>query len=47
MAKDAGRDWRQMGAIDVKGRVAGFTGPKWTSGLATGRDRTSPLRAIC
>lgn len=30
MAKDAGREWRQMGAVDVKGRVAGFTGPKCT-----------------
>jgi uncharacterized Ntn-hydrolase superfamily protein len=30
MDKDAGREWRQMGAVDAKGRVAGFTGPKCT-----------------
>jgi uncharacterized Ntn-hydrolase superfamily protein len=30
MDKDAGREWRQMGAIDVKGRAAGYTGPKCT-----------------
>src|SRR5262249_36739319 len=30
MVKDAGREWRQMGAVDVKGRVAGYTGPKCT-----------------
>ena len=43
MSKDAGREWRQMGAIDVKGRVAGFTGPKCTywSGDRQGRNYTT------
>jgi uncharacterized Ntn-hydrolase superfamily protein len=43
MAKDAGREWRQMGAIDVKGRVAGYTGPKCTfwSGDRQGRNYTT------
>lgn len=43
MSKDAGREWRQMGAVDVKGRVAGFTGPKCTfwSGDRQGRNYTT------
>jgi uncharacterized Ntn-hydrolase superfamily protein len=30
MGKDAGREWRQMGVLDAKGRVAGYTGPQCT-----------------
>ena len=30
MSKDAGRDFRQMGAVDAKGGVAAFTGPECT-----------------
>jgi uncharacterized Ntn-hydrolase superfamily protein len=30
MSKDAGREFRQMGAVDAQGRVAGFTGPECT-----------------
>lgn len=43
MAKDAGHEWRQMGAVDVKGRVAGFTGPKCTywSGDRQGKNYTT------
>lgn len=43
MSNDAGRDWRQMGAVDVKGRVFGFTGPKCTlwSGDRQGRNYTT------
>ena len=43
MGKDAGRDWRQMGVIDAKGRGAGFTGPKCTywSGDRQGQNYTT------
>jgi uncharacterized Ntn-hydrolase superfamily protein len=43
MGKDAGREWRQMGAVDVTGRVAGFTGPKCTlwSGDRQGKHYTT------
>jgi uncharacterized Ntn-hydrolase superfamily protein len=43
MAKDAGREWRQIGVIDTKGRVAAYTGPKCTywSGDRQGQNFTT------
>jgi uncharacterized Ntn-hydrolase superfamily protein len=42
MSKDAGKDFRQMGAVDAKGRVAAFTGPECTyySGDRQGKHHT-------